>query len=61
MFITRGKHEVIPEELAEKLTKTARFRNLFVHRYWEADMRYIMEIMENRLGDVEEFMVRMEE
>ena len=61
MFITLGKHGVIQKELAEKLAKMARFRNLLVHRYWEADMRYIMEIVENSLGDVEEFMVRIEE
>lgn len=61
MFITLGKHGVIQQELAEKLAKMARFRNLLVHRYWEADMRYIMEVVENSLGDVEEFMVRIEE
>ena len=61
MFITLGKHGVIPEELAEKLAKMARFRNLIVHRYWEADMAHIMDIVENSLGDVEEFMVKVEE
>ncbi len=61
MFITLGEHEVIPKELAEKLAKIARFRNLLIHRYWEVDMKYIMEIVEDSLGDVEEFMVRIEE
>ncbi len=61
MFITLGKHEVISEELAEKLARMARFRNLLVHRYWEVDMKYIMEIVEHNLEDVEEFMVMIEE
>jgi uncharacterized protein YutE (UPF0331/DUF86 family) len=61
MFITLGKHGVISEELAEKLARMARFRNLLVHRYWEVDMKYIMEIVEHSLEDVEEFMVRIEE
>ncbi len=60
MFITLGKYGVIPQELAEKLAKMARFRNLLIHRYWEVDMKYIMEIAENRLKDVERFMLRIE-
>ncbi len=47
--------EVITSELAGRLMKMARFRNLIVHLYWKVDNRRVYEIIRNELGDLDEF------
>jgi len=55
MFKVLKEEGVIAKELATKLEDMARFRNLLVHRYGEADNRRVLEIITHNLKDIEEF------
>lgn len=46
---------VITSELAGRLRNMARFRNMLVHLYWEVDDRRVYQILQNNLGDLDEF------
>lgn len=51
---------LIGGELASRLVKMARFRNLLVHRYWEIDYSRMYRIITGPdLDDLEEFMHHM--
>ncbi|RLJ02561.1 MAG: hypothetical protein DRP11_02900 [Candidatus Aenigmatarchaeota archaeon] len=56
MFMVLGKNGIISEELAERLSRMARFRNFLIHRYSEVDAEIVMEIVRKNLDDVIEFM-----
>ena len=47
---------VISKELAERLRKMARFRNILVHRYWEIEDEKILGYARNNLGDFDQFL-----
>lgn len=53
-FLKEGK--LIPVELSVELIKMARFRNLVVHRYWEADDRKIIWYVRSELAPIEDFL-----
>jgi len=46
---------IIPVDLSERLQKTARFRNLLVHMYCKIDYSTVYEIIQNNLGDLNQF------
>lgn len=46
---------VISAELAERLGNMARFRNMFVHIYWEIDDEKIFDILTSDLVDFENY------
>ncbi len=46
---------IISEDLAARLQKMARFRNLVIHLYWQVDDAKVYEIIHTDLGDLEEF------
>ncbi len=46
---------VVPADLADRLKKMARFRNLVVHLYWQVDDAKVYSIIQSDLGDLEEF------
>lgn len=46
---------VISANLAARLKKMARFRNLVVHLYWQVDDAKVYSIIQSDLGDLEEF------
>ena len=48
--------EVVDAELAAALVRMARFRNLLVHRYWEADPERVLTYSRENLGDFEAFL-----
>ncbi len=54
-FSILGENEVIPNELADRLMRMARFRNMLVHIYWEIDNSLVIEIIRDRLTDIEKF------
>lgn len=46
---------VVSPDLAARLQKMARFRNLVVHLYWQVDDAKVYDIIQSDLGDLEEF------
>ncbi len=55
MFKILGNERVIDSELASRLTSMARFRNLLVHGYSKIDNLRVLQIIKERLIDIEEF------
>jgi uncharacterized protein YutE (UPF0331/DUF86 family) len=47
--------KVISSDLAERLQRMARFRNLLVHVYWRVDNRRVYEVIRDNLGDLDTF------
>jgi uncharacterized protein YutE (UPF0331/DUF86 family) len=46
---------VVSPDLAARLQKMARFRNLVVHLYWQVDDAKVYDTIHANLGDFEEF------
>lgn len=46
---------VLPARLAASLADAARFRNLLVHRYADIDDRRVVQIVRQRLADLEDY------
>jgi uncharacterized protein YutE (UPF0331/DUF86 family) len=46
---------VIDTNLAQRLGRMARFRNLLVHLYWQVDDRRVYQIIHDSLGDLDAF------
>ena len=42
-------------DLAARLQRMARFRNLIVHQYWQVDNRRVYHIIQDDLGDLDAF------
>jgi len=47
--------KVIAPDLAERLKRMARFRNLIVHLYWEVDDRRVYQVIQQDLDDLDAF------
>ncbi len=54
-FALLGMHEVISKDLAENLTKMAKFRNMLIHIYWKIDDERVYEIAMDHVQDLERF------
>ena len=50
---------LIPADLAERLQRMAKFRNLLVHVYWKIDYRRVHEILSHDLEDLRAFETAM--
>lgn len=48
---------VLPPDLAERLGRMARFRNRLVHLYWRIDNERLWTILQEHLGDLDEYLV----
>lgn len=46
---------VISSDLAGRLKRMARFRNLIIHLYWQVDDTKVYEIIQKDLADLEEY------
>ena len=46
---------LVPEELAGRLQRMARFRNLLIHMYWKLDYGQVYDIIQHNLGDLRQF------
>jgi uncharacterized protein YutE (UPF0331/DUF86 family) len=46
----------VDEALAGRLARMARFRNLLVHLYWRVDDAEIYRVIQEDLGDLEEYL-----
>ena len=55
VILILGKNKVIPRDFAEKFAEAAKFRNILVHMYAEVDVEMVYEILQNNLGDFDEF------
>lgn len=55
-FVELGRAGIIPADLADRLGRMARFRNLLVHVYWEVDNARVWEIVRQDLGDLEAYL-----
>ncbi len=55
-FVILGEAGILPADLSERLQRMARFRNVLVHRYGDVDYGRVYDILQNRLGDLREFM-----
>ena len=55
-FIILGEEGILSKDLSERLARMAKFRNMLVHIYWEIDDAKVLEIIQDDLKDLEEFM-----
>lgn len=46
---------ILPSELAARLQRMARFRNLLVHMYWKVDYGVVYDVIQNSLEDLRAF------
>jgi uncharacterized protein YutE (UPF0331/DUF86 family) len=54
-FAVLGEKGIITADLARRLQDMAKFRNRLAHLYWEIDEDQIYSILQNNLGDLDEF------
>ena len=50
-----GDEGILPGGFAERFAEAAKFRNILVHMYAEVDVEMVYEILQNNLGDFDEF------
>ena len=50
-----GEVGILPDEFAERFADAAKFRNILVHMYAEIDLEMVYEILQNNLGDFNDF------
>lgn len=55
MFEILGKHDVLSNELAKKMSLIVKFRDVLLHRH-EADDSKVIEIVKKELDDFKDFM-----
>lgn len=55
LFELLSRHGVIEEQLSRSLRAAVGFRNLLVHGYASVDKAIVRDVLENRLGDLVEF------
>ncbi len=58
-FALLAEANIITGNLAERLQKMARFRNLLVHMYWTIDYALVYEIIQGDIKDLKEFSQHM--
>ena len=58
-FRNLAQAAIIPQDLAERLERLARLRNLLVHRYWVIDHVRVHEIIRQDLNDLRQFAAAM--
>ncbi|MBM3238699.1 DUF86 domain-containing protein [Candidatus Poribacteria bacterium] len=50
-----GRHGVIPEGFAQKISGMAGFRNIIVHRYFKVDAELVYQNLREGVDDFEQF------
>lgn len=55
VFTVLGEADMLPAELVPELARMTRFRNLLVHQYAEIDDERVLELLESRLSDFDDF------
>lgn len=59
LFTMLARAGWIDDYLAGALRNAAAFRNVLVHGYAAVDPRIVRDVLENRLGDLEDFVARV--
>jgi len=54
-FLLLGRAKIIPTELCTKLKKMVGFRNVMVHEYFSVDISILVDVVENHLDDLLDF------
>ncbi|MGC9523731.1 MAG: type VII toxin-antitoxin system HepT family RNase toxin [Anaerolineae bacterium] len=55
VFVVLAEEDIISSELLPALVEMAKFRNLIVHDYARVDDRIVHSILQERLGDFEDY------
>lgn len=55
LFSLLGRAGFIPQDLTRALEAMAGFRNVLVHGYDEVDLRIVVDVVQNHLGDLDRF------
>ncbi len=50
-----AKNEIIPQDLAEKISQAVRLRNIIVHHYPRVNLRTVYDVIQDGLGDIVDF------
>ena len=50
-----GEVDILPQGFAERFAEATKFRKILVHMYAEIDVEMVYEILQNNLGDFDEF------
>lgn len=61
VFYILREEELISEELSEKLVSMTKFRNIIAHDYEKVDFGITYDVLQNRLGDIDEFIKAIKE
>lgn len=54
-FVILRDAAILPADLAGRLQRMARFRNLLVHMYWKIDYGQVFDTIQQDLGDLRAF------
>lgn len=54
-FRILAKEKIIPEKLTTNLEKMVGFRNVLVHEYQKLDIKLMVDVIENHLGELIDF------
>jgi len=54
-FEILGEKDVLSKDLVEKMIKMAGFRNIIANDYEKINYDIVLDVLNNRLGDIEEF------
>lgn len=58
-FEILGEKKIISTNLQEKMVKMAGFRNIIAHGYAKIDYDKVYDIVQNKLGDINEFILEI--
>lgn len=61
VFYILREEELISKELSEKLVSMTKFRNIIAHDYEKVDFGIVYDALQNRLGDIDEFIKAIKE
>lgn len=56
-FYLLGMYAIVPEELAQELSKLAGFRNLLVHEYTRLDLKQVYRVLQNNWQTMDTFRI----
>ncbi|PKM83594.1 MAG: DUF86 domain-containing protein [Firmicutes bacterium HGW-Firmicutes-13] len=60
-FRVMAENNILSENFTDTLIKMAKFRNRLVHLYWKVDTEIIFSILQNNMGDFDEFLSKLNE
>lgn len=55
-FHILNEEKILSDDLTEKLVKMAGLRNIIAHDYEKINYEIIVDVLQNRLGDIEKFL-----